>query len=162
MSGDNGFYRFQYFIYHFTGLSHECTAFLKACESGEIKGVTSSHVVLEVSHRLMCLEALSKGFVTLGDVARKLQNNPVIVQNLSVYGESVKSIRHMGLEIFPVDFQVIVKAFEIQHEYGLLTNDSIIVALMWNIGCSVLASADSVFNCIPFIKTIVPTELTNQ
>lgn len=147
------------FIYHFTGVSDECTAILRACECKEIKGVTSSHVLLEVSHRLMCLEALSKGLVSPGGVAKKLQSSPSIVQSLSVYSDSVKSIKHIGLEILSIGLPVIIEALRIQHDYGLLTNDSIILALMRSIGCSVLASADSSFECIPFVQTVVPADI---
>ncbi len=36
------------FIYHFTGASGECTRFLARCEAGELAGVTSVSVLLEV------------------------------------------------------------------------------------------------------------------
>jgi predicted nucleic acid-binding protein len=39
------------FIYHFTGASGECTRFLARCEAGELAGVTSVSVLLEVLHR---------------------------------------------------------------------------------------------------------------
>jgi len=48
------------FIYHFTGLSQECSSFLERCERGELWGVTAVHIILEVLHRLMMIEAVTK------------------------------------------------------------------------------------------------------
>lgn len=39
------------FIYHFTGVSDECTDFLSRCEQGELIAMTSVNVILEVLHR---------------------------------------------------------------------------------------------------------------
>ncbi|MDH3598272.1 MAG: hypothetical protein OEU26_01390 [Candidatus Tectomicrobia bacterium] len=47
-------------IYHISGLSLECRAFLQRCESRQVEAFTGVHIVLEVTHRLMMLEALQK------------------------------------------------------------------------------------------------------
>jgi predicted nucleic acid-binding protein len=49
-------------IYHFSGISLECRAFLQRCESQQVEAFTGVHILLEVTHRLMVLEALQKGF----------------------------------------------------------------------------------------------------
>jgi hypothetical protein len=41
-------------IYHFSGVSLECQAFLQRCESGQLEAFTGVHIVLEVAHRLTC------------------------------------------------------------------------------------------------------------
>ena len=51
-------------IYHFSGLPLECQAFLHRCESRQVDAYTGVHIVLEVMHRLMMLEALQKGLIT--------------------------------------------------------------------------------------------------
>ena len=48
-------------IYHFSGVSLECRAFLQRCESRQVEALTGVHILLEVTHRLMVLEALQKG-----------------------------------------------------------------------------------------------------
>ena len=52
------------FIYHFSGISLECRAFLQRCESRPVEAFTGVYIVLEVMHRLMMLEALQKGLMT--------------------------------------------------------------------------------------------------
>jgi predicted nucleic acid-binding protein len=77
-------------IYHFSGLSLECQAFLQRCESRQVDAYTGAHIVLEVMHRLMMLEALQKGFITGGQPARRLKEHPEIVKGLQAYNQSVQ------------------------------------------------------------------------
>ena len=72
-------------IYHFSGISLECRAFLQRCESRQVTAFTGVHIVLEVTHRLMILEALQKGLITGGQPARKLQEQPEIIKVLQEY-----------------------------------------------------------------------------
>ena len=85
------------FIYHFTGVSEECSRFLKRCEEGSIEGVTATSVVLEVLHRLMMIEAVRKGLITPPNVLKKLQKSPAIVRELGDYFSNVEKISRMGI-----------------------------------------------------------------
>jgi len=51
------------FLYHLTGRSRACRDLLARCEAGEVQGLTGTHVVLEVLHRLMMLEAVRRALV---------------------------------------------------------------------------------------------------
>jgi predicted nucleic acid-binding protein len=46
------------FVYHFTGVSPECKGLLERAERTSIRGVTGAHILLEVLHRLMMIEAV--------------------------------------------------------------------------------------------------------
>jgi hypothetical protein len=70
-------------IYHFSGISLE-------------SGV---HIVLEVTHRLMILEALQKGLITGGQPARKLQEQPEIIKVLHEYNQSVQHIPRLNIRV---------------------------------------------------------------
>ena len=59
------------FIYHFTGVSNECSDFLERCERGKIHATTTVSVVLEVLHCLMIVEATRNDLVKPPDVAEK-------------------------------------------------------------------------------------------
>ena len=48
------------FIYHFTGASSQCSAFLSRCETRQFEGATGIHILTEVAHRLMMIEAVRK------------------------------------------------------------------------------------------------------
>src|SRR5262249_1654985 len=53
-------------IYHFSGISPESRAFLQRCERKQVEAVTGTHILLEVTHRLMVLEALHKDLISGG------------------------------------------------------------------------------------------------
>lgn len=49
---------------------------MRSCQKGLARGVTSVHIVLEVLHRLMMLEAVGKGLVGGNNIAQKLRAHP--------------------------------------------------------------------------------------
>jgi predicted nucleic acid-binding protein len=130
------------FIYHFTGASGECTQFLERCERGEVVGVTGVHLLLEVLHRLMMIEAVVGGLVTPGDVARKLRERPEVVRRLHRYQEQVELILGMGIEVLPLEAGLIELSRPYREEHGLLVNDSLTLALVEGLGLEGLATAD--------------------
>ena len=77
-------------IYHFSGISPESRLFLQRCERKQVEAFTGIHILLEVTHRLMILEALHKGLISGGQPARKLKEQPALVKRLSDYNRSVR------------------------------------------------------------------------
>lgn len=84
------------FVYHFSGVSVDCTRLLERCAAADLVGVTPAHTVLEAAHRLMLLEAVTKGIVTRGDVARKLAEKPEAVMQLTEYSRQRHGHRRDG------------------------------------------------------------------
>jgi predicted nucleic acid-binding protein len=130
------------FVYHFVGASSECTALLRRCEIGEVQGSTSALVLAEVCHRLMMIEAVERRLVAAGNVARKLGRRSDVVRRLVVDDASVQAIPAMGIEIVAVTEATMRLSLRHQSRYGLLTNDSLIVASMQQRGVRLLATAD--------------------
>jgi predicted nucleic acid-binding protein len=150
------------FIYHFAGASPECTALLERCETREVHGSTSSLVLAEVSHRLMMIEAVERKLVTPGNVARKLARRPDVVRQLIRHEASVEAIPAMGIEITPLTEATILLGFRHQRRYGLLTNDSLIVASMQQQGVRRLATADQLLSVVDEIELLVPADLSSS
>ena len=130
LSGEQVFIDANIFVYHFTGASPECKSFLKRCEDSEIYGYTCAIVCAEVLHRLMCIEAINKGLITPGNPVNKLKRQPNIVKTLVDYQRHVSQISSMGIQVIPIDNNLIRKSATVRTQMGLLTNDSIIVAAM--------------------------------
>lgn len=86
-------------IYHFSGMSLECQAFFQRCESRQVEAFTGVHIVLEVTHRLMMLEALQNGLITGGQPARKLKEQPEIIKGLHEYNQSVRQIPRLKIRV---------------------------------------------------------------
>jgi predicted nucleic acid-binding protein len=150
------------FIYHFTGASQQCSAFLERCRAREISATTSVLVLREVCHRLMMLEAVKKGLVSPGNVARKLAERPNIISQLIAYETDVESIPAMRIEVAAVTEHTFMQAVRLQRRYGLLTNDSMIVATMLRDGFRLLATADRRLASVSDIETAVPTDLETK
>jgi predicted nucleic acid-binding protein len=109
-------------IYHFSGISSECRAFLQRCESKSIAAFTGVHVLLEVTHRLMILEAVHKGLVSGGQSVRRLKERPTIIQSLREYNQSIQNIPRMGIQVKTVTLSAIRASATIRVQEGLLTN----------------------------------------
>lgn len=61
------------FVYHFSGVSLECRTLFKRIEREDIRAATGAHIVLEVLHRLMMIEAISKSLITPGTTCEETQ-----------------------------------------------------------------------------------------
>jgi predicted nucleic acid-binding protein len=147
-------------IYHFSGASAQCTRFLERCERGAIAGVTSAHVLAEVAHRLMTIEAVRRGLVTPGNVAAKLRKHPEVVRQLSVYQTNLDFLGAIGLEILPLDHHTLTGSATFRREHGLLVNDALTAALLHNAQIQAIATSDRDFLRVPGLTVCLPTDLS--
>jgi predicted nucleic acid-binding protein len=146
-------------IYHFAGISVECRAFLQRCESRQIEAFTGVHILLEVTHRLMVLEALHKGLITGGQPARKLREQPEIIKGLREYKQSVQQIPRMRIRVRTITTAMVRASEAIRVQEGLMTNDSVTVALMRKMGLTAVATADTDFNTVSHITVYQPGDI---
>lgn len=147
------------FLYHFSGVSEECSAFLERCEKGEVTSLTTAGVLLEVTHRLMMLEAVAKGLITPGDTVKKLRRNPAVISKLNLYAEQAQKIPQMNIHITPVTEEICCQAISLQRKYGLMVNDSVLVAACQAGKCRYLASNDTVFSRVERLTLLRPADV---
>ncbi len=147
------------FIYHFADRSPACSSLLGRCERHEVRGVTGAHVVLEVLHRLMMLEAVQKRLVAPGNVVRRLKERPQGVRELNEYARHARRIPDMGIEVWPVDIEVVRASHEVRTRMGLLIHDSITATMMERQATRVLATQDKDFSRVPGIQVLVANDL---
>lgn len=147
-------------IYHFTASSVQCRALLERCHRKEVTGLTSAVALAESLHRLMTIEAVVRGFLPAGNVAKKLRARPDIVRKLTLSEEQIASIPSMGIEIRPLTAQVLARAASLRREHGLMTNDSLLVATAFEQATAVFASGDPDFQRIPGLELYSPLDLT--
>ena len=158
-SGEAVFIDANIFIYHFTGVSEDCTLFLKRCEEGELTGFTGINILIEVLHRLMMIEAAAKGFVKLGNVLKKLKKKPDIVKKLADYQTNTLSIMDMGIEVLPLSEDSIESSLQFRKKYGLLVNDSLTTAMMDLEGIINLATMDKDFERVEGVRVYSPQDV---
>ncbi len=147
------------FIYHFTGASRECTRFLARCEAGELAGVTSVSVLLEVLHRLMMVEAVRGGRVRPPNVLQKLRKRPEVVRALSEYYTHTMTISEMGISVRALPEDVLATSQRVRAGHGLLVGDSLLVAAMRAEGIGTLATHDADLRRIKGITTAGPGDV---
>jgi predicted nucleic acid-binding protein len=147
------------FIYHFISdpnYGAACTSLLERLERHEVEGWTSPHILAEVSHRLMTIEARSTFGWAYQGVAARLRRHPEHLQKLHRFHEAVSRIILLGLRTILVTDLHVEQAAEISRQYGLLTNDCPLITLMRDRGLKNLASNDSDFDRIPGILRYAP------
>lgn len=148
------------FVYHFTANSRfnpSCTNFLERVEKGDIRGIISASIVLEVTHRIMIEEAaLAFPDIKPKDFVKYLKNHPEIVKNLELNQKIPSKITMLNIEIIPLDMGIIERSQKIKTEYGSLSNDAVILQIMKELNISLLASNDSDFDGVDFITVYKP------
>jgi predicted nucleic acid-binding protein len=147
------------FVYHFTAASPACHRFLKRCESGELKAVTSAAAIAEVTHRLMMIEAVASELVTPGNVAKKLRAKPGAIKKLRKYDEQARNIALMGVDILALDSGILARASALRAEAGLMVNDSLMASTALSAGLEVIATSDGDFRRVRQLRVAEPGDL---
>jgi predicted nucleic acid-binding protein len=142
------------FIHHFEPnalYGPAATEFLERIENQEMSGITATHILSEVAHRLMTLEAMQAfGWKSAG-IALRLRNHPTQVQTLKRFRQAIQEIPLFGIRILTIDPTWLDPAAEISQQTGLLHNDALSIAVMRVHGLTNLASADPDFDRVPGI-----------
>lgn len=110
-------------------------------------------------HRLMMLEAVTRGLVAPGNIAKKLKGRPEIIMQLRTYAEQVEKIPAMNINIVPLTEDLCYQALTWQQRYGLMTNDSILLAACQEYNCYNLASNDHVFARVKELTLWKPSDV---
>jgi uncharacterized protein len=133
-----------------------CTQLLQRIENQQLVGYTASHVIGELSHRLMTLEANTLLGWPMAGIGNRLRTHPSEVRKLSRFRTAVEKLVQGNLQILTVTPAVLVAAVALSQQLGLLTNDALIVALMQAHGLSKIASNDSDFDRVPGLTRYAP------
>ena len=126
--------------------SDESIQLLRRCATREVLGIVPVPMVAELVHTLMLIEARENGWIEKSNPARSLSERPELVRRLSRYETQVREFLGIGLRIESVGIVDILEAMTIQREFGLLTNDALLLAVARRLNCTAIASADKVFH----------------
>jgi predicted nucleic acid-binding protein len=145
-------------IYALQRRSVESRSFLARCDRGAIEGWISTSVVAEVGHRRMIQEAQAKG-VLRSNPARILSQKPELVRQLSAYANDVRNLIGGGLEVETVRPEDFLVALELQNQHGLLTNDSLNLAVAKRVGVHEIVTANTAFDSVQGVIVYKPGDL---
>jgi predicted nucleic acid-binding protein len=146
-------------IYHFTNDPKHgaaCTQLLKRVELQQLQGFTSAHVLGDVAHRLMTLEAISLKGWPITRVAARLRKHHVEIPKLNVYRQAIARLPLLGIQVLPITQLLVENATSFSHQHQLLIGDALIVAVMRQQGLTDLASADDDFDRVPGLTRYAP------
>lgn len=140
--------------------SDECVQLMRRCAAQEILGIVPVPMVAELIHTLMLIEARENGWIERAKPVRALAERPEVVRRLSRYEISVREFLGIGMRIEPAVAIDLIETMNIQREFGLLTNDALLLAVARRLNCSAIASADKAFQSIQGIMAYAPDDLT--
>jgi predicted nucleic acid-binding protein len=133
-----------------------CKALLDRVEHQDIQGFTSADALGNVAHRLMAIEACDRFGWPAQGIANRLRRHPGEVQQLMVPRRAVDEIGAARVDVLPVTVQHVSRAVDLSRQFGLLTGDALIVAVMQAHGLSALASLDADFDRVPGLTRYAP------
>jgi len=145
-------------VYAKRAMSAQCRRLLERCAQHEVTGVLTTVVVAEFCHRRMMQEAQSRG-LTGSNPAKALAQNPALVCQLTQYRQEVEDLLSDDLLLLAVESADFTKATELQHTHGLLTNDSLNLAVALRSGINLLATADPQFDSTPALTVFKPDDV---
>ena len=115
-------------------------------------------MVNEATHRFMVAEAFDYGLISAA-TAQALRRKPDAVTRLAAYWEHTERILSLPLLFVPISETLIRHAQAVRRSFGLLTNESLILACMKHFGISQIASNDEDFSSISGITLFRPNDL---
>jgi predicted nucleic acid-binding protein len=146
-------------IYHFTPnplFGTACSDLLRRIERQEIVGFTSTHMLTEVAHRIMTIEASNTFGWRLAGLVQRLRRQPSQVQRLTGFRQAVEDVLRSSIQVLTIAPPLIGSACTISQQTGLLSNDALILAVMRTHGLTKLASNDSDFDRVPGLTRYAP------
>jgi predicted nucleic acid-binding protein len=132
-----------------------CRRLLERIDNQDLQGFTSAHVLSEVAHRTMTLEAITRFTRPTAGIANWLRRHPAKVQQLLRHRQAIDEIRNAKVQVLPAEGQDVSRA-DLSTPFGLLSADALIVVLMQRRGLSHLASLDADFDRVPGLTRYEP------
>jgi len=134
-----------------------CKAFLERVSKGEVQGFASVLVLNEVLHKLMVSETANKHNLRGGEATSYLKQNPDEIKQLTQVWKDMDHIKILpNLTVLDVPIDLFWKGVEHSNTFGLMAMDGAHIAVMEAHGLTDLASNDSHFQRVPWIKLYQP------
>jgi predicted nucleic acid-binding protein len=159
LAGSTVFVDSNILVYHFgphPALQAPCQQLLERIARSEIAGVTSAAVLSDLAHRLMMMEAAGKHGWPMNGIAARMKQRRAEIQSLANFRTSVQEVANFGLQVVSVELSHVLSAAALSQQYGLLSGDALVVAMMQAHGLTHLASHDADFDRVTGIARYAP------
>jgi predicted nucleic acid-binding protein len=133
-----------------------CRQLLERIELQQLAGFTATHVLGEVGHRLMTLEARSAHGWSTGKVLQRLKQHYAVIQALSRWQTAIDDVLNSRVQVLAIAPAQLAQATRLGRQHGLLFNDALTVVVMQGYGLASIASQDADFDRVPGITRYAP------
>ena len=158
-SGESVFVDANVFVYTFgpdPSFGPPSKKLLSRIEVSDVKGCTSTHVLHDVAHRLMTLEACQAFGWPYTGIGQRLRRHPLEIRKLYRFRQALDEILAIGVQILPVSAEQVLLAGDLSLAHGLLSGDALILAVMRSHNVTSLASGDTDFDHVSEITRYSP------
>lgn len=146
-------------VYHFVPdpvLGPACKRLMDRIDHQEIAAFTTTHVLSDLAHRLMTMEAISRfGWPKTG-IAQRVRSHPGELQKLTNFMTALDEVRNSRIQILATSLDLVVTATRASHQFALLSGDALVIAVMQANGLTHLVSHDADFDRVPGITRYSP------
>jgi predicted nucleic acid-binding protein len=159
LAGDSVFVDANTFIFHLgphATFGPACSQLIQRIENQELQGFTTTHVLGEVAHQLMIVEATAVGGWVPGKVKRRLKQQPAVLQQLTRFRVAIETILQSKIQVLTIPPSWLSHALVLSQQHGLLMNDALILAAMQATRLTKIATEDADFERVPGITRYAP------
>jgi predicted nucleic acid-binding protein len=146
-------------VYHFTNhptFGPACTELVNRIEQQHLAGFISTHVLSEIAHRLMTLEAIDRFAWPPAGIAARLRKLHIEIPKLTLHIHAVAQIPLLGIQTIDITPTLVQAATLVSQKYEQLMGDALVVAVMQGHGLTRLASNDADFDRVPGLMRYTP------
>ncbi len=133
-----------------------CDAFFERVAGRDLRAFTSADAAADVIHRVMVGEAIARFDLEPRAAVAHLKAHPEVVKQLQHFRRIPGDLTRARIHILNVTYRELHASKLYREEYGLLTRDSIILAVMRRSKLVHLATNDRDFERIAGIKIWLP------
>jgi predicted nucleic acid-binding protein len=148
------------FYYHLVNtppLSDDCSDLLVRIGLRAIKGVTSTVVLAEATHKVMLAEIVRQHNVPTQGLIARIKKHPDLLHHLTEHHQVVALAQALKITIVPTTIDLLRRGAELSPQLRLLTNDSLTLAVMEKVGAIHLATNDDDFDVLPQLTVYKPS-----
>src|SRR4051812_19794809 len=113
------------FVYHFgphAALGPACNQLVQRIENQELEAFTSTHILTDVAHRMMMVEASGLPGWTTTNVRSRLQKQSTVIQSLTRFIKAIETILNSPVQVLTIAPALVLQAARISQRHGLLSN----------------------------------------
>ena len=91
----------------------------------------------------------SQAFGWTSKVVDRLEKHPTEIQKLQSFRQAIQRVPQLGVQVLTIPAHLVATAAALSIQYGLLSNDALVVAIMQAHGLTNIASHDADFDRVP-------------